>query len=230
VRRYIGLPHPEVDGAHLLAAEILEQSTSATALERRAWHLVAAQIAPNEALAGTLHIAADNEFAAANYTVAGKLYKRSSELTPAGNTAMWRMLQAAEALRLDGAIDEARTLLRDALGRSSDHNAVPYSLIEEFVAVYRIDPLMPNDCTSGQFGSWPSLRLWVSEALHMRQRLDVYRDGEHCCITWSHERVLRLPPQLAASPQDIVGRTAKPFTSDATDVCYLSASESYPVQ
>jgi hypothetical protein len=94
------------------------------------------------------------------------------------------------------------------LGCSSDHNAVPYSLIEEFVAVYRIDPLMPNDYTSGQFGSWPSLRLWVSDVLHMRQRLDVYRDGEHCCIIWSHERVLRLPPQLAASPQDIVGRTA----------------------
>jgi DNA-binding CsgD family transcriptional regulator/tetratricopeptide (TPR) repeat protein len=106
--------------AHLLAGEILEQSTSATGLERRAWHLVAAHIAPNEALAGTLQIAADKEFAAANYTVAGKLYKRSSELTSAGNTAMWRMLQAAEALRLAGAIDEARTLLHDAITSAED--------------------------------------------------------------------------------------------------------------
>ena len=94
--------------AHLLAAQILEQSTSSTALERRAWHLVAARTAPNEALAETFQIAADNEFAAANFTVAGKLYKRSSELTPAGNSAMRRMLQAANALRLAGAIDEVR--------------------------------------------------------------------------------------------------------------------------
>jgi DNA-binding CsgD family transcriptional regulator len=101
--------------AHLLAAQILEQSTSATDLERRAWHLVAARTAANEALARTFQIAADNEFAAGNFTVAGKLYKRSSELTPPGDSAMRRMLQAANALRLAGAIDEARPLLRDAL-------------------------------------------------------------------------------------------------------------------
>jgi DNA-binding CsgD family transcriptional regulator/tetratricopeptide (TPR) repeat protein len=106
--------------AHLLAAQILEQATSATALERRAWHLVAARTAPTEALAQTFQIAADNEFAAANYTVAGRLYKRSSELTPAGNNAMRRMLQAANALRLAGAIDEARTLLRNAMTLGSD--------------------------------------------------------------------------------------------------------------
>jgi DNA-binding CsgD family transcriptional regulator/tetratricopeptide (TPR) repeat protein len=106
--------------AHLLAAQILEQATSATALERRAWHLVAARTAPTEALAQTFQIAADNEFGAANYTVAGRLYKRSSELTPAGNNAMRRMLQAANALRLAGAIDEARTLLRNAMTLGSD--------------------------------------------------------------------------------------------------------------
>jgi DNA-binding CsgD family transcriptional regulator len=106
--------------AHLIAAQLLEQSTSAAALERRAWHLVAARTAPNEAIAQTFQIAADSEFAAANYTIAGKLYRRSSELTPAGNTAMRRMLQAADALRLAGAIDEARTLLRDAMTLGSD--------------------------------------------------------------------------------------------------------------
>jgi DNA-binding CsgD family transcriptional regulator/tetratricopeptide (TPR) repeat protein len=106
--------------AHLLAAEVLEQSTSATALERRAWHLVAAHTAPNEALAQTFQAAADSELAAANFTVAGRLYKRSSELTPAGNVAMRRMLQAANALRLAGAIDEVRLLLRDAMSLGDD--------------------------------------------------------------------------------------------------------------
>ena len=63
--------------ALLVAAQILEQATSATALERRAWHLVAAHAAPNEALAQTIQLAADNELAAANFTVAGKRYKRA---------------------------------------------------------------------------------------------------------------------------------------------------------
>ncbi len=106
--------------AHLIAAQILEQSTSAAALERRAWHLVAARTAPNETLAETLQIAADHEFAAANYTIAGKLYERSSELMRPGNDAMRRMLQAADALRLAGAIDEARTLLRHAMTLGND--------------------------------------------------------------------------------------------------------------
>jgi DNA-binding CsgD family transcriptional regulator/tetratricopeptide (TPR) repeat protein len=106
--------------AHLIAAQILEQSTGAAALERRAWHLVAARTAPNEAVAETFQIAADEEFAAANYTVAGKLYKRSSELTPAGDTAMRRMLQAANSLRLAGAIDEVRLVLRDAMSLGDD--------------------------------------------------------------------------------------------------------------
>jgi DNA-binding CsgD family transcriptional regulator len=106
--------------AHLIAAQILEQSTSTAGLERRGWHLVAARTAPNETLAETLQTAADQEFAAANYTIAGKLYERGSELTPPGNHAMRRMLQAADALRLAGAIDEARTLLRHAMTLGSD--------------------------------------------------------------------------------------------------------------
>jgi DNA-binding CsgD family transcriptional regulator len=106
--------------AHLIAAQILEHSTSAAALERRAWHLVAARTAPDEAVAETFQIAADHEFAAANYMIAGKLYKRSSELTAPGNSAARRMLQAADALRLAGAIDEALTLLRGAMLLGSD--------------------------------------------------------------------------------------------------------------
>jgi DNA-binding CsgD family transcriptional regulator/tetratricopeptide (TPR) repeat protein len=117
--------------AHLLAARMLEQSTSSTVLERRAWHLVAAHTAPNEALAQTFQIGADKEYAAANFTVAGKLYKRSSELTPAGNSAMRRMLQAANALRLAGAIDEVQLLLRDARKLGNDPElraAIDYAL------------------------------------------------------------------------------------------------------
>jgi DNA-binding CsgD family transcriptional regulator len=106
--------------AHLHAADLLESSTNARALERRAGHLVAAGTAANESLASTFQATADQELATGNFTVAGKLYQRSADLTPNPNIAMRRMLLAANALRLAGAIDESRGLLADAASRGDD--------------------------------------------------------------------------------------------------------------
>ena len=90
---------------------MLESATSAQALERRAGHLVAAGTAADESLASTFQAVAEHELATGNFTVAGKLYQRSADLTPTPNIAMRRMLLAANALRLAGAIDESRGLL-----------------------------------------------------------------------------------------------------------------------
>jgi tetratricopeptide (TPR) repeat protein len=183
---------------HLLAAQILEQSTSATALERRAWHLVAARTAPNEAVAETFQIAADTEFAAANYTVAGKLYKRSSELTPPGNTAMRRMLQAANALRLAGAIDEVRVVLRDAMDLGKDPElraAIDYAhyrlqvyagamlegrdgLVRTGVAAARLDPAQAAQIlgdaalASTVIGDLPTARATAEQAIKLAGNSD----------------------------------------------------------
>ena len=124
--------------AHLQAARILESATSPQALERRAGHLVAAGTAADESLASTFQAAAEHELATGNFTVAGKLYQRSADLTPAANVAMRRMLLAANALRLAGAIDEARGLLGDAASRGDDPGlriAIAYALSR--LEVYR---------------------------------------------------------------------------------------------
>jgi DNA-binding CsgD family transcriptional regulator/tetratricopeptide (TPR) repeat protein len=124
--------------AHLHAADLLQSSTSARALERRAGHLVAAGTAADESLAATFEATADQELATGNFTVAGKLYQRSADLTPNPNIAMRRMLSAANALRLAGAIDESRGLLTDAASRGDDPDllaAIGYALSR--LEVYR---------------------------------------------------------------------------------------------
>ena len=117
---HIGPPPPAGDGVRI---SLLHRSSSS----RRAQPFRTSSLAfggcshrAQRSPSRNIQIAADHEFAAANYTIAGKLYKRSSELTPPGNNAMRRMLQAADALRLAGAIDEARTLLRHAMTLGSD--------------------------------------------------------------------------------------------------------------
>ena len=106
--------------AHLYAADLLKRSTSAQALERRAGHLVAAGAAADESLAASFQVTADQELAMGNFTVAGKLFQRSADLTPNPTVAMRRMFLAANALRLAGAIDESRGLLVDAASRGDD--------------------------------------------------------------------------------------------------------------
>ncbi len=105
--------------AHRRAAQLLEHAGPAM-LERRGWHLVAGGAAADDAIADTFAAAAEQELNAANFTVAGKLFERSAQLTPDSRTAMGRMLLAANALRLSGAIDECRTLMQDALELNSD--------------------------------------------------------------------------------------------------------------
>ena len=43
-------------------------------------------------------------------------------------------------------------------GSATDHHGVPYSLTEEFVAVYRMHPLIPDDFCSGR---WPTTPSWA---------------------------------------------------------------------
>lgn len=106
--------------AHLRAAALLESSTSPQALERRAGHLVAAGTAADESLAAMFQATADQELALGNFTVSGKLYQRSADLTPDPNVGMRRMLLAANALRVAGAIDESCGLLAEAATRGDD--------------------------------------------------------------------------------------------------------------
>ena len=62
-------------------------------------------------------------------------------------------------------------------GSPTDHNGVPYSLTEEFVAVYRMHPLLPDDYTFRSAidnSVLADLRFPDLDALHMRQRLEEF--------------------------------------------------------
>ena len=66
---------------------------------------------------------------------------------PVIQTAMrvnWSGLAGEDAQDLLEFLDD-RELLGGLVGSSADHHAAPYSLTEEFVAVYRMHPLMPDD-------------------------------------------------------------------------------------
>jgi hypothetical protein len=56
----------------------------------------------------------------------------------------WYGLASEEAQDLLKFIDKSE-LLGGIVGSEAAHHAAPYSLTEEFVAVYRMHPLMPDD-------------------------------------------------------------------------------------
>jgi hypothetical protein len=65
-------------------------------------------------------------------------------------------------------------LLQGIPGSDTDHHGVPYSLTEEFVAVYRMHPLIPDDVAfravadDHQLAQWPMSKLLIDQ---VRQRL-----------------------------------------------------------
>jgi hypothetical protein len=58
----------------------------------------------------------------------------------------WWGLQGERLHRLFGRLSD-RDILSGLVGSKTDHFGVPYALTEEFVAVYRMHPLMPDDYT-----------------------------------------------------------------------------------
>jgi len=72
-------------------------------------------------------------------------------------------------------------VLRGIPGSPTDHNGVPYSLTEEFVAVYRMHPLIPDDFTfraAQSDATLAQLRFDEVGALAVRGLLDQYSMGD----------------------------------------------------
>jgi DNA-binding CsgD family transcriptional regulator len=121
--------------AHLAAAEALAGTAAPNRMERRAWHLVASGNPYNEELAAKLEDTGENELARSNFAVAGMLFARSAQTTPAGDIAASRLLRAADATRLAGGINEAHDLLLRALESAHDPGLI--ALLRYYVC--RID-------------------------------------------------------------------------------------------
>jgi hypothetical protein len=88
----------------------------------------------------------------------------------------WWGLAGERAARRFGRLTSG-DLVSGIPGSPTDHNGVPYSLTEEFVAVYRMHPLLPDDYTFRSVTddsvladlAFPDL-----DASHMRQRLEEF--------------------------------------------------------
>ncbi len=110
---YRGGPADERRRAHGALAGCLSAAPG-TESERRAWHLAAAAVAPDEEVAGALATAGERFAQRTGYLAAAYAYERAAELTPDPGRRGERLVEAAEATRLAGRPARARELLRDA--------------------------------------------------------------------------------------------------------------------
>jgi hypothetical protein len=88
----------------------------------------------------------------------------------------WWGLAGQRAARRFGRLTSGE-LVSGIPGSPTDHNGVPYSLTEEFVAVYRMHPLLPDDYTFRSVTDnsvLANLEFPDLDALHMRQRLEEF--------------------------------------------------------
>ena len=86
----------------------------------------------------------------------------------------WWGLAGEQASRRLGRLTSGE-LISGIPGSPTDHHGVPYSLTEEFVAVYRMHPLLPDDYTFRSVTDnsvLANLKFPELDALHMRQRLE----------------------------------------------------------
>jgi DNA-binding CsgD family transcriptional regulator len=119
---YRTMPAPERRAAHrALAASV----GGARAAERRAWHLAAAAMAPDEAVAHVLADAAEAARRRGGPAAAMRASERAAQLTPDPDRRARRLLQAAEdrarvgpPVRALELLDEALALAQDAILRA----------------------------------------------------------------------------------------------------------------
>ena len=122
--------HPLVRSSVYEAASPDERRRAHTALaaalhrpgqrERRARHLAAAAIGPDEETAAAIEQAAQTARGRSGYAAAAALLERAAQLTPGREPRLRRLLEAADAARLGGRPALALRLLDDAAAQSDD--------------------------------------------------------------------------------------------------------------
>lgn len=110
---YHGATESERRAAHRALAETLSD-------HRRAWHLAAATLAPDEGVAAALEEAALEARRGGGHVAAATTFERSARLTPDGEERARRLLEAAEDLHVAGRVERALGLLDEALACTED--------------------------------------------------------------------------------------------------------------
>jgi DNA-binding CsgD family transcriptional regulator len=88
--------------------------------DRRAWHLAAAALGPDEDVAHALERAAETARQRSGYAAAARALERAAQLTPPGGARADRLAAAADAARQAGHSEHALALFSEALKDTSD--------------------------------------------------------------------------------------------------------------
>jgi DNA-binding CsgD family transcriptional regulator/tetratricopeptide (TPR) repeat protein len=111
---YQNAPAATRRAAHRALAEAVDDA------ERRAWHLAAATVGPDEKVACDLETVATNAYERRSYTVASSALERAAHLSPTTEGRVGRLVMAADAAQLAGRINKAMDLLDEALALTED--------------------------------------------------------------------------------------------------------------
>lgn len=113
---YQAAPGTDQRAAHQALAEALAGHSA----DRRAWHLAAASLSPDEEVAQALEQAGLAARQRTGHAVAASAFERAARLTPGDEGRARRLLEAARDLQLVGRMDRALELLDDALAHTID--------------------------------------------------------------------------------------------------------------
>ncbi|AGL18407.1 LuxR family transcriptional regulator [Actinoplanes sp. N902-109] len=132
---YHGATMDERCRAHSALAEVLGEVPGDAAADARAWHLAAATLEPDFAVADELEQAAERANQRAGYVAAARAFGHAARLSR-GPDRPRRLLRAARNWQLAGRIDQARPLLEEALPLTTDPGR--RALIQQMTAYVRM--------------------------------------------------------------------------------------------
>ena len=114
---YQAAPHSRRAEAHRALAAALDGDEAA---DRRAWHLAAATVEPDESVVGALEEAAARARRRSAFGAASKAFERAAALSADSPARAWRLGAAAENAWFAGQVERARFLLDQAAPLSTD--------------------------------------------------------------------------------------------------------------